>query len=174
MSNAKVSQSILKIVAAYEAHLTSKTEEDFQRIPPIGGWSYSEVYSHIFDASLLSLMAIQNCINGEGKTEATPLGTKAVLFFGMLPPGKRYKVPTRLVERVKKINKMAAQQYIIDFELQLGKIYPHISGTNQNIKAKHPRLGYLNATQWLRFIEIHLNHHFKQLRRIENSFELAT
>jgi glycosyltransferase involved in cell wall biosynthesis len=30
--------------------------------------------------------------------------------------------------------------------------------------------GYLNAKQWLRFIEIHLNHHLKQLNRIENSF----
>jgi len=28
----------------------------------------------------------------------------------------------------------------------------------------------MNARQWLRFIEIHLKHHIKQLKRIEKSF----
>jgi hypothetical protein len=165
---------ILKIVDAYRAHLATKTEENFQLTPPIGGWSYSEVYSHIFDAGLLSLMAIQKCIDGEGKEEGTALGVKAVLFFGMFPPGKRYNVPSKLMTRVKKINLMAAEQFMKDFELQLAKIYPHLNGASHKIKTKHPRLGYLNAKQWLRFIEIHLHHHLKQLKRIENSFELAT
>ncbi|SFG60236.1 DinB family protein [Pedobacter insulae] len=173
MGTAKIHKSILKIVDAYKVHLATQSEEEFQLLPPIGGWSYSEVYAHIFDSSLLSLMAIQNCISGTGKTEATTLGAKAVLFFGMLPPGKRYKVPPKLMERVKKINRMTAQQFITDFELQLTKISPHLSKANPALKIKHPRLGYLNAKQWLRFIEIHLNHHLKQLRRIQNSFELA-
>lgn len=164
---------ILKIVDAYRAHLSTKNEENFQLTPPIGGWSYSEVYSHIFDSSLLSLMAIQNCLNGDGKQEGTSFGVKVVLFFGRFPPGKKYNVPSKLMTRVKKINLMAAEQFMIDFELQLAKIYPHINAANHKIKAKHPRLGYLNAKQWLRFIEIHLHHHLKQLKRIENSFELA-
>jgi hypothetical protein len=161
---------ILKLVDAYRSHLSTKTEEIFQLTPPIGGWSYSEVYSHIFDSSLLSLMAIQNCLNGDGRKEGTSLGVKVVLFFGMFPPGKKYNVPSKLMTRVKKINIMAAEQFMIDFELQLAKIYPHINAADGKIKTKHPRLGYLNAKQWLRFIEIHLRHHLKQLKRIENSF----
>ncbi|RZL45986.1 MAG: hypothetical protein EOP00_16420 [Pedobacter sp.] len=170
MNTTKVYQSILRIVNAYQAKLDTKGEEDFILTPPIGGWSYSEVYSHIFDASLLSLIALNNCIKGEGEIKPTHFGTKVVLFFGALPPGKKYKVPKRLVDRVKKINLMAAQQFITDFELQLLKIHPLIDNANPKIKTKHPRLGYLNAKQWLRFIEIHLKHHLKQLKRIENSF----
>ncbi|TKC13031.1 DinB family protein [Pedobacter polaris] len=172
MNIAKVHQSILKVVNAYQTKLSTKGEEDFVLTPPIGGWSYSEVYSHIFDSSLLSLMALNNCIKGEGEIKPTHFGTKAVLFFGALPPGKKYIVPKRLAERVKKINLMAAQQFIVDFELQLLKLYPLVNNANPKIKVKHPRLGYLNAKQWLRFIEVHLNHHLKQLKRIENSFQL--
>ena len=105
--------------------------------------------------------------------KSTHIVVKIILLFGALPPGKKYKVPKILVQRVKKINSMAAQQFMVDFELQLAKIYPQIENSNLKIKTKHPRLGYLNAKQWLRFIEIHLNHHLKQLKRIENSFELA-
>lgn len=174
MSTSKVYQSILKVVAAYRNKLATISEEDFILTPPINGWSYSEVYSHIFDASLLSLIALNNCIKGEGEQRPTHFAVKMILLFGTLPPGKKYKVPQRLLERVKKINTMAAQQFMLDFELQLAKIYPQIEKANLKIKTKHPRLGYLNAKQWLKFIEIHLNHHFKQLKRIENSFELAT
>lgn len=173
MNSTKVYKSIIKIVAAYQAKLTTIGEEEFTLTPPIGGWSYSEVYSHIFDASLLSLMALNNCINGEGEIKPTAFGAKVVLFFGALPPGKKYKVPTKLAERVKKISPMAAQQFITDFEMQLAKVYPQINAANQKIKTKHPRLGYLNAKQWLRFIEVHLNHHLKQLKRISNSFNEA-
>ena len=170
MNTKKVYQSIIKIVAAYQSKLATKNEENFTLTPPFGGWSYSEVYSHIFDSSLLSLIALNNCIKDEGEVKSTHIIVKAILFFGSFPPNKKYKVPKRLAERVKKINLMAAQQFITDFELQLVKVLALIDNANPKIKNKHPRLGYLNAKQWLRFIEIHLNHHLKQLKRIENSF----
>ncbi len=169
MNTRKVYQSITRIVECYKAKLAIKSEEDFILTPPIGGWSYSEVYSHIFDASLLSLIAMNNCIKGDGHNNSTHLVVKLILFFGGFPPNKKYKVPTRLIERVKKINLMAAHQFIIDFELQLAQLIPYIENADTKIKTKHPRLGYLNAKQWLRFIEIHLNHHLKQLIRIEKS-----
>ena len=169
MNTKKVNESIRNIVESYKIKLANKSEEQFALVPPIGGWSYSEVYSHIFDSSLLSLMAMNNCINGEGEAKSTHFVVKVILFFGSFPPNKRYKVPTKLAVRVKKINLMAAQQFITDFELQLLKTLPKIDNANAKIKTKHPRLGYLNAKQWLRFIEIHLNHHLKQLNRIENS-----
>lgn len=169
MNTKSVYQSITKIVANYKAKLANQTEENFTLTPPIGGWSYSEVYSHIFDASLLSLIALNNCIKKEGEYKPTHFLVKLILFFGSFPPNKRYKVPARLIERVKKINLMAAYQFITDFEIQLARAIPQIENTNSKIKTKHPRLGYLNAKQWLRFIEIHLNHHLKQLNRIEKS-----
>jgi hypothetical protein len=169
MNTTKVYQSITKLVEAYKAKLVDQTEEGFIQTPPQGGWSYSEVYSHIFDSSLLSLIALNNCIKNNGEVKSTHFVVKMILFFGSFPPNKKYIVPKRLAERVKKINLMAAHQFITDFELQLIKTLPDIDGANSKIKTKHPRLGYLNAKQWLRFIEIHLNHHLKQLNRIENS-----
>lgn len=171
MKAEKIYQSILTKVAAYQQMLQKFGPADFQTVPPIGGWSYSEVYCHIFDSSLLSLMAMNNCIKGEGKEKSTHIIVKAILFFGAFPPGRKYNVPEKLAPRVKKIGIAAAQQFITDFSLQLGQAYPKIENANPKIKTKHPVMGYLNAKQWLRFIEIHLNHHYKQLKRIENSFK---
>ena len=104
MDTRKVYQSITKIVESYKVKLAIKSEEDFNLTPPIGGWSYSEVYSHIFDASLLSLIAMNNCIKGDGHNNSTHFVVKLILFFGGFPPKKKSKVPARLIGRVKKIN----------------------------------------------------------------------
>jgi hypothetical protein len=170
MNSSRSYQSIAKIVAAYKTRLSAMGEDDFVVTPPIGGWSYSEVYVHIFDSSSLSLMATQNAIKGMGKDEPTHFAVKMILFFGMLPPGKRYKVPSKLSARVKKINLQEAAQFISTFERELEAVYPLLKSADPRMKIRHPRLGFLNAKQWMRFIEIHLKHHLKQIARIEKSF----
>ena len=170
MSNAAVYSSLKKISSAYRATLHDIPDADFQLTPSIGGWSYSEVYCHIFDSSLLSLIALQNCIIGKGKHKPTALAVKLILLYGSLPPMIKYKVPKFLEPRVIKISKEKAEEFIGRFMIQLEANYKTIDHADPNIKNKHPRLGYLNADQWLRFIEIHLKHHLKQLKRIEKSF----
>ncbi|MFC4142266.1 DinB family protein [Pedobacter mendelii] len=172
MNSSKVKISLHHIIDAYNAKLSSYSDDVFQITPPINGWSYSEVYAHIFDASLLSLLALENAAQGKGENQPTHFAVKLILFFGSFPPAKKYKVPKRLAERVKKISKAEALDFILEFEKALDLTYPLIATANLHSKTKHPRLGYLNAKQWFRFTEIHLKHHLKQLIRIEKSFGL--
>ncbi|MCY1505545.1 DinB superfamily protein [compost metagenome] len=174
MNHKKLGRSVHKAISRYASRLDQISDAEFNRTPGKGGWSYSEVYSHIFDSTLLSLMAISNCIKGEGRIEPTAPAVKAILFFGMLPPGKRYKVPKRLADRVKKISRTEAAQLIENTLLQFEKVKAGIPLASTKIKVAHPRLGYLNAAQWLRFIEIHFNHHLKQLKRIEKDLHTST
>lgn len=171
MAAAKVKASVKQIIDVYKLKLSQYPEDIFQTVPPISGWSYSEVYSHIFDSSLLSLIALSHAATGKGEDKPTHFVVKLILFFGAFPPAQKYKVPKRLIERVKKISKTEASDFILTVEKVLEEYYPLMANAKTNCKTKHPRLGYLNANQWLRFIEIHLKHHLKQLERIEKSFQ---
>lgn len=170
MSNATVFASLKNISAAYTMRLDQISDQDFQTTPPIGGWSYSEVYSHIFDASLLSLQAMENCMNGKGEKKPTAFLVKLILWYGGFPPQQKYKVPKVLEARVRKISTAEARLMINDFLQQLQVLYPSLATSDQQLKRPHPRLGYLNTSGWLRFIEIHLKHHLQQIKRIEKSF----
>ncbi|MEJ5961238.1 DinB family protein [Pedobacter immunditicola] len=170
MHNAQLFSSIHHLTEAYRTKLSTIDDEQFQLTPSVGGWSYSEVYSHIFDSSILSLKAMENCLEGKGKKHSTAFIVKIILFLGYLPPGRKYKVPQKLESRVKKMTKVEAEELIQRFAQQLEPDYKKMGKARADIKTPHPRLGYLNARQWLRFIEIHLKHHLKQLKRIENSF----
>lgn len=168
MSINQTASQIIQATARYEAFLATLSEADFKRNPADGVWSYAEVYSHIFVANLSSLLVLKKCIEGtaEEDNKSTHFAVWLILFFGKFPPGK-IKAPARIAALVKKINPAEAQQLMRNFSQRLQELVPQVSGASSNQKAKHPRLGLLNARQWLRFIEIHTKHHEKQLYRIQ-------
>ena len=160
--------SLLKTIAVYEALLAGVSEETFVQKPSDESWSYSETYSHIFQSGLLSLMAIDNCIQQTGELSRKPIHwiPRLILFFGRFPPGK-IKAPKRIASMVKKISRNDANDLILKFKMRLGEISHQVNAADPHQKVKHPRLGLLNAKQWFRFIEVHTAHHTRQLQRIE-------
>ena len=170
MNTARIFSALHNIVEAYSTRLNMISEEQFKTTPPIGGWSYSEVYCHIFDASILSVDAVMACLDGKGEHKPTAFMARLILFAGAFPPGMKFKVPKRLESRVKIISKSEARDLIEQFRNKLAPNESRMEQASSTVKTAHPRLGYLNAKQWLRFIEVHLNHHLKQLQRIEKSF----
>lgn len=169
MSSAAQQRSILKSVDIYSRLLENLSEEEFQRIPAEGVWSYAEVYSHIFKANLASLIAAEQCINGtaERNSAATHWIVRLILFFGRFPPGK-YKVPASIAGFTAVITKEEARNLIVKFKTRLASVTPSVNKATSWHKVKHPRLGLFNASQWYRFIQIHTLHHQRQLLRIQD------
>ena len=168
MSINQTASQIVQATARYEAFLANLSDADFQRNPADGVWSYAEVYSHIFVANLSSLLVLKKCIEGtaEENNKPTHFAVWLILFLGKFPPGK-IKAPARIAAMVKKINPAEAQQLMRNFSQGLQELVPQVSEASSSQKSKHPRLGLLNARQWLRFVEIHTKHHEKQLYRIQ-------
>ncbi len=165
-------KSLIKAVEKYEALLKEVSEETFIQNPPDGGWSYSETFSHIFQSNLASLIAIEKCFLGTGIfcDKRLGFGVWAILLVGRLPPGK-FKVPERLASLVKKISREDAANLIVKFRSRLADLKNKVDKADKYQTIKHPRLGLLNAKQWLRFIEIHTIHHTRQLKRIESKLK---
>lgn len=169
MSIAAQQRSIFKSVEKYSLLLERMSDEEFQRTPAEGVWSYSEVYSHIFKANLASLIAAEQCINGTAEkiSASTHWMVRMILFIGRFPPGN-YKVPASIADMTVKMSREEARNLIIKFKSRLDNISPRISKASKYHKVKHPRLGFFNARQWFRFVEIHTLHHQKQLDRISH------
>ena len=173
MSHASEHASLLHSVQSYSRFLENVSPEEFEISPFEGVWSYSEVYSHIFQSNLVSLTAAEKCISGIGEQTSGRIHWLAgiILFFGRFPPGK-LKAPARIAAMVKKISKEDARNLIQKFESRLQDLVPKIHDARLNQKVKHPRLGLLNAPQWFRFVEIHTLHHEKQLQRISKMLKV--
>lgn len=171
MSVASDKASLFKSFHFYESFLKTINEEDFQLSPSAGGWSYSEVYAHILGSNLLSTIAIEKCLNktAEIKTNQPHWKVRLILFFGKFPPGK-IKAPAQIEALVKKISKEEASNLLIKSRKKIEMLFPDFKYFNPHYKIKHPRLGYLGAKAWFRFILVHTKHHQNQIRRLEKSF----
>jgi len=173
MNQAKIHKAIEAALATYRNRLDTIPDEQFTETPPGGGWSYAEVYSHILQADIGSSVAMERCVNGTANPTDTGLNLlgRLVLFFRRFPPVK-IKVPQKTVAKmpVSKISKEEAKNLLIKCRKRIDEIAPLIAGAPPQNRYKHPRLGNLNAANWLKFILIHTNHHIKQLDRIKKKF----
>lgn len=163
---------VLKSLKFYNEFLKTVNDETFLKSPTQGGWSFAEVYAHILSANFLSVVAIEKCLNktADIKTRKPDWRVRLILFFGRFPPVK-YKVPPVLEASIKKISKEEASNDLIRLIKKIEDIDKGFAKFNADYKVKHPRLGYLDAKSWLRFIYVHSKHHQKQLKRIERMLE---
>ncbi len=157
----------------YRNRLDTIPDEQFIETPPGGGWSYAEVYSHILQADLGSTIAMERCVNGTCNPTRTGINFlgRMVMLFRRFPPVK-IKVPEKTASKmpVAKISKEEARNLIVKCRKRIDDIAETIKNADPLSRHKHPRLGNLNAKQWLKFILIHTNHHIKQLDRIKRKF----
>ncbi|MDF2432275.1 MAG: hypothetical protein JWP44_1906 [Mucilaginibacter sp.] len=158
----------------YRERLNLISEDMFTETPPGGGWSYAEVYSHILQATLASFIGLERCTSDVCKptTKGVNFLGWIVMFLGRMPV--RLKQPAKVAERMPavKISEEEAKNLIIKCRKRVEDILPLIKGSSAASRYKHPRLGMLNAVQWFKFIRIHLQHHLKQLDRVEKKFSI--
>lgn len=159
----------------YRAQLDVIPDDLFQTTPPGGGWSFAEVYSHILSATLGSSIALEKCASGTcPPTDDGPtfLG-RLMMFTGSFPPVK-VKVPAAVAAKmpVNKLSKEEVKNLLIKCRKRIDDTVSLVKDASPDSRYKHPRLGMLNAKQWLKFIRIHLQHHLKQLWRIKNKFKI--
>lgn len=164
MTSTPQGQSIFQVVQIYKELLTQISEVQFCKKADPQTWSAGEIYHHIFDSSILSLKAIKVISEGQAEQQSTRFIVRLILCVGKLPPGK-IKAPGAILNRVKSISKEEAKNLIESFETKLTFTINLFQKSQLVGSVKHPVMGPLNARQWLRFIEIHLKHHLKQLKR---------
>lgn len=174
MNLQKERKAISIVLDEYRARLDTIPDALFTETPPGGGWSYAEVYSHILKASLSSSIALERCANNncEPTTKGLTLLGRYVMLTGSFPP-VRIKVPAAVEAKMpaEKISKEDAKNLVVKCRKRIDDMWPLIKASLPTSRIKHPRLGMLNAGQWYKFIRVHLQHHLKQLSRIEKKFQ---
>lgn len=147
--------------------LEEYTFEQLYSQPSAVSWSAGQMYRHLIDDTGFFIEQIKICVadHEHAENKPTSFGMK-ILAENDFPdeaivgaPGNAF-IPQPLSKEqlvkdmeVLKIN-MNAAALLIDESPFKGR-------------SKHPGLGYFNAEEWLQFAEIHLRHHFRQKKRID-------
>jgi len=133
-------------------------------------WSRLQVVLHLVKAEQLTANYIQRKLRAKKNLKKAGIGSSIrmiLLKLGLNMPVK-YKAP-KMVDVTDHKTDLSHLKY--EWETVRKKIKDLIDQcdekTLQKALFKHPRAGYLNFKQALEFIELHIAHHEKQIKRIE-------
>ena len=133
-----------------------------RRAPDVSAWSVGQQLEHLAKANDTCLQAVRALSAQDGAPAGKPtFAGRMVLRFGRIPRGRgsapEFTVPgdEPAPDDVRAL--LAAAE-----EAARGVEPPPKGGPTRT----HPALGEFTAAQWLRFAEIHANHHLRIIRDI--------
>jgi len=140
-----------------------------RRAPKLSGWSVGEQIEHlaVVDSQVLALFG-RLLEAPENESARRPnLAGRLVLACGWIPRGVG-KAPA--ASRPEGRDPRALQALLGEVEqgfAALGLRLPELARCRA--RARHPRLGWLDGREWLRFVELHHRHHLRIVRAIERA-----
>lgn len=139
--------------------------------PEPESWNLLQVLRHIVTAEKQSIIYIQRRIERNKKLTKAGLGSTLrylILKIAMILPIK-FKAPKIAEVREENQDLDLMKEEWVSIRTELKQI---LDETDENILAstvyKHPRAGLLNMNQALGFMKDHIEHHLKQVNRIQN------
>jgi hypothetical protein len=157
------------IHADYEKALNQYTETEFALKPSEDAWSIGQMYQHLV-SSLLVFHAkqVENCLaSTENADKSKTMPGRISFLLGSFPPIK-IKVPASPeYTPPQPANKTAIQTKMPVILNKMRELAARLEKEKSVGKTKHPALGYFNAEEWFRMIEMHFRHHLRQQKRID-------
>lgn len=152
-----------------DSWLQALEKYDFRQLcakPFPASWSVGQVYMHLIADTRFYIEQINHCIADHANEEATPNG-RIMLQNNAFPDEVIEGDPNNaLMPQPQSKEQLLNDLAKIKTELNVlaAKV---LSGTFHG-KAKHPGLGYLSASEWLQFANMHFRHHLRQKKRIDD------
>jgi hypothetical protein len=145
------------------------TLEMLRQKPRPGSWSLGQVYVHITNDTryFVERMALALSSSANSKKDMHP-NAKAIFQNNGFPdalitgPATDDTVPQPQ-------SKDALKQSLVNTKAEVNRLSTVYDLSVSTGKTRHPALLYFSALEWLRFAEMHLRHHFRQKKRIDDT-----
>jgi hypothetical protein len=144
-----------------EAGWTWRADED--------SWCAAEIFDHVGRlATGYGFPRLEACLEGRGERGGRRTFAGWLLLSWPSLAGAfrlRQKFPPEL--RPQAASKAEAAAMLRELRRRAEATAPRLAAADPELRVKHVRLGWLNASQWFAFAEVHARHHLRgQLRRL--------
>ncbi|HMG91625.1 MAG TPA: DinB family protein [Chryseolinea sp.] len=149
------------------ADLQRYSIDDLRAKPSPTSWSMGQLYKHLISETQFYISRMKVCVlrNRNSNKEMTPEGKQ--MFHNNSFPDERLQGGPSNSKIPQPVNKEELVEEFMDLRRVMNESALSMKETVFNGKAKHPGLGYLNASEWLQFADMHMRHHLRQKKRID-------
>lgn len=153
--------------------ITALQNYDFDTLvakPDPETWSLGQVFLHLISETNYYIEQIEYCLTHHENASEQMTENGLLMFANNEFPDERIKNDAPSNQNVPQpTSKSDLLEQMLSLKTQLNLLWVKVMDIKPLGKTKHPGLGYFNAQEWLQFAEMHLRHHFRQRKRIENA-----
>lgn len=152
--------------------LDNYTLEMLCQKPEPGAWSLGQVYVHIIADTAWFVEQMRACLSTTANADKEMHETARSIFTNNEFPDTRLTGPSTDADIEQPLSKEALLQGLTTIKDEVNKLYFASDPTTSTGKTQHPGFLFFNALEWLQFAEMHMRHHFRQKKRIDDKLFL--
>lgn len=149
--------------------LDDYTLEMLCRRPQPDSWSLGQVYVHIINDTQYFVEQMKACLlNNNANSEKEMHKHAKVMFGNNAFPDMLLANPFNSLDLRQPQSKDELLQSLSFIKNEVNTLYATFDFNKSTGKTEHPGLRFFNASEWLQFAEMHMRHHLRQKKRIDD------
>jgi hypothetical protein len=131
-------------------------------------WSLGQIYTHLLNETRFYIGEIRRCSATDENAMEAPSPTGKMMLWNDDFPDEALDGPATNSTMPQPTSKDQLVNDLLMVRVEMNEAYLLLSESVYEGKTKHPGLDYFSAEDWLQFAEMHLRHHFRQKKRVDD------
>jgi len=148
-------------------YLDNYTLEMLHQRPQIDSWSLGQVYVHIIDDTKFFVEQIKVCLLTNLNGEIEMHEDAKAMFEQNAFPDTQLNNPANSPDLRQPQSKEELLEGLLLIKEEVNALCSSTDFSTSNGKTGHPGFFFFNAPEWLQFAEMHMRHHLRQKKRID-------
>ncbi len=169
---------VVKLNETLDSWITALQDYDLVTLvkrPAPENWSLGQVYLHLITETSFYIGQIEYCLAHNENYPEQMAEDAAIIFDNNEFPDERIKNDAPSSQNVPQpTNKQDLLEQMLGVKTHLNYLWDKMIDHKFAGKTRHPGLGYFNAQEWFQFAELHLRHHLRQKKRIEDAIQYVS
>lgn len=141
---------------------------DLTAKPTPTSWSMGQLYKHLISETQFYMSRIKVCVLSDRNSNKDMTTEGKEMFRNNSFPDERLQGAPSNSRIPQPASKEGLIEEFMDLRREMNNAAVLMKETVFNGKAKHPGLAYLSASEWLQFADMHMRHHLRQKKRIDD------
>lgn len=141
--------------------------ERLRQKPDENSWSLGQVYTHITDDTAWFVEQMTQAMKTNANSEKQMHEHARSMIQNNCFPDIMIEGPSTGISMPQPESKKDVRQKLLIIKAEVNALYASFDPSKAIGKTRHPGLLYFNTLDWLQFAEMHLRHHFRQKKRID-------
>ena len=158
-----------KTIDTWIAALEQYNIEKLRTKPGADSWSIGQVYMHLIEETNYYMTQMEACLQSDENAAEEMTEKAKVMFSSNDFPDEIIKGDPLIAHNVPQpASKLQLEEKMQLLKDAMNRIGNRIISSPNIGKAKHPGLASFNAREWCQYADMHLRHHLRQKRRIDD------